>query len=270
MDGVPPRDGDRVIDWGMTSGDYAVFRPGLPASFFERISALGLGQPGQRVLDLGTGTGNIARWFASRGSSVVGVDIAQGQIEQARLLAESAGLDIDFRVRPAEETGLPDAAFDVITACQCWLYFDLERMLPEIHRLLAPEGRLMTCHFSWLPRKDAIARMSEELVLRHNPDWSAGDWHGRVPAIPSWAAKRFELAAMFWYDEAIPFTIESWRGRIRACRGVGATLDPAQVAAFDADHDALLRATVAEPFTVLHRIDAHVVMPSAAGRNLTG
>ena len=48
-------------------------------------------------------------------------------------------------------------------------------------------------------------------------------------------------------------------GRIRASRGIGATLDEKQVASFDAEHEALLK-NIAEPeFTITHRIDAHIL-----------
>jgi hypothetical protein len=63
----------------------------------------------------------------------------------------------------------------------------------------------------------------------------------------------------FYYDEEIPFTRQDWMGRIRASRGIGATLDTQQVAAFDAEHEALLK-NIAEPeFTIIHRIDAHIL-----------
>jgi len=39
---------------------------------------------------------------------------------------------------------------------------------------------------------------------------------------------------MFWFDVDVPFSRTGWRGRMRACRGVGAALAPAEVAAFDA------------------------------------
>jgi hypothetical protein len=64
---------------------------------------------------------------------------------------------------------------------------------------------------------------------------------------------------MFWYDEEIAFTRESWRGRIRASRGIGAALNDGEIAAFDAEHDALLRRSVGERFTVRHRLDAHLL-----------
>lgn len=59
-------DGGRLIDWGRTSADYAEHRPGPPARLFDMLAALGIGTPGQRVLDLGTGTG-LAR-ASSRGA----------------------------------------------------------------------------------------------------------------------------------------------------------------------------------------------------------
>lgn len=66
---------------------------------------------------------------------------------------------------------------------------------------------------------------------------------------------------MFWFDDAMPFARESWRGRTRACRGVGATLAPAEVAAFDAEHQPLLERLAPENFHVLHRIDADLYRP---------
>ena len=76
-------DGGRPIDWGRTSSDYAAHRPGPPPSYYERLAALGVGTPGQRLLDLATGTGLVARSFAARGCHVAGCDIAPEQVEMA-------------------------------------------------------------------------------------------------------------------------------------------------------------------------------------------
>lgn len=71
------------FDWGKTSPDYAVYRPGYPASFYAILQAVGIGQPGQHILDLGTGTGVLARAFARQGAHVTGIDIAAEQIAAA-------------------------------------------------------------------------------------------------------------------------------------------------------------------------------------------
>jgi SAM-dependent methyltransferase len=261
MPAIATIDEGRSFDWGRTSADYAAHRPGPPSSFYERLHALGVGRAGQRILDLGTGTGVLARQFARQGADVVGVDLAPEQIAAATQLARDEGLGARFQVAPAETTGEPDASFEAITANQCWLYFDKARVIAEVRRLLVPGGVLVTSHFSWLPRLDPIARQSEALVLRFNPGWGGADWHGGVPPMPGWAARDFELAAMFCYDEKIPFTREGWRGRMRACRGVGASLPPGEVDRFDREHDALLRRIAPEEFAILHRLDAHILRP---------
>ncbi len=54
-------DHGRAFDWGRTSRDYATHRPGPPPSCYDMLARLGVGLAGQRVLDLGTGTGVLAR-----------------------------------------------------------------------------------------------------------------------------------------------------------------------------------------------------------------
>jgi len=198
---------------------------------------------------------------------VSGVDVAANQVEAARLLALEGRLDVDFSVAPAEETGLEDSTFDVVTANQCWLYFDLKRAISEVRRILKPGGLLVVSYFSHLPRADAVAKASEQLILRYNPHWSGADWDGRVPARPGWSRDAFELRAMFYYDEPVTFSKESWRGRVRALRGIGATLSDEKVRAFDKEHAALLDLLVDGAFTVLHRVNAHVFEFSDTSRS---
>lgn len=257
-------DGGRPIDWSHTSVDYAAHRPGPPGRLYDMLAALGVGLPGQDLLDLGTGTGLVARSFARRGCRVSATDIAPGQIDAARVEAAAEGLTVDFQVAPAEACPFADARFDVVTASQCWLYFDPDRAMAEVTRVLRPGGVLVTTHFSWLPEAGSVARGSEDLVLRHNPAWTGADWSGRIPEVPAWSKGRAEVTAMFWFDEDVPFTRESWRGRMRACRGVGATLSADEVAAFDEEHRVLLERLAPPEFLVRHRVDAHLFRPLRA------
>ena len=132
----PARDGENVIDWGKTSDDYSAFRPGPPPSFYSRLSALGVGLPQQLILDLGTGTGVLARQFARQGAVVTGVDLSERQIASARQLAAEEGLDVEFVVGRAESLPWTTAKFDVATANQCWLYFDKAKTNRELRRVL--------------------------------------------------------------------------------------------------------------------------------------
>jgi SAM-dependent methyltransferase len=251
-------DAGNPIDWGKTSKDYSAWRPNYPDRFFDALAVFGVGLRGQRILDLGTGVGFLALRFAQQGCDVAGVDIAEGQILEARNRARSLGLPADFRVAPAEDTGLDATSFDAITASQSWLYFDKKRAINEVKRLLKPDGILCITHFSWLPRENAIVRETEQLVLKYNQKWTGADWAGEIPFVPKWAADQFRMRAMFVFDAAIPFTRESWRGRVRACRGVGATLATEQIEAFDREHEQMLTRIAPESFTISHRIDAQL------------
>jgi SAM-dependent methyltransferase len=262
--GLKAIDAGRAIDWSKTSADYGQYRPGQPASFFERLQVLGLGRAGQRSLDLGTGTGDLARQFAKQGCIASGSDVAEGQIEMAKALAEREHLGADFYVAPAHVQPFAPASFDCITANQCWLYFDQDATLAEVRRVLKPGGQLCVSYSAWLPYMDAVAYASEQLVLHYNPQWGGKLWQGVIPPSLDGLKDGFVQRAMFFYDEPIPFTRESWRGRMRACRGTGATLAPEQLAAFDAEHASLLERIAPESFTVLHRISAHIVSPIVA------
>lgn len=251
-------DAGRHIDWGLSANDYGRYRPGPPDSLFEKLRAHGVGLPGQRVLDLGTGTGVIARRLARQGCTVTGVDISAEQIAMARSLAGADGLEADFHVAAAETFECSPGSYDVVTASQCFLYFDKQKVIPRIKEALIHGGIFVTSHFSWLPLRDPIAKASEELILKHNPSWSAHSYSGVVAPNHSGLEKSFCLKSFFWYDENIPFTRESWCGRIRACRGIGPALSADAVQCFDAEHRAMLCAKAPELFEIVHRIDAHL------------
>jgi SAM-dependent methyltransferase len=265
MTGVKPHfsdDAGRDIDWGRTAEDYAAWRPGYPASFFERLRELEVGLPGQRVLDLATGTGALALPLAAAGCAVTGVDLASEQVDAARALAANQGLDLELFASRAEETGLPGAAFDIVTASQCFGYFDPAIIWSELRRLLAPGGGLVTSDLCWLAGRSEIARRSEELVLEFVPDWTGAGYAGRVPERPSWLPEDWRVDGRIAYVEELPFTRESWRGRFRACRPTGASMSDEELERFDAAHARLLEDVAPESFTIPHCIDAHLQRPS--------
>src|SRR5215217_4819901 len=167
-----------TIDFGTTAQDYGRYRHGFPDALFDRLVAFGVGLPGVRVLDLGTGTGTLARGFARRGCTVTGLDPAAPMLEQARRLDEEASVRVEYVVGWAEETGLPDASFDVVTAGQCWHWFDRPKAAQEVRRLLAPNGCLVIAHFDWIPLPDNIVEATEKLIEQHNPEWRMSGGRG--------------------------------------------------------------------------------------------
>jgi SAM-dependent methyltransferase len=255
-------------DFGATAADYATHRLGFPDSLFARLAALGIGAPGQRLVDLGTGTGTLARGFARRDCRVIGIDPKDAMLAQARRLDEASGVTVDYRRGTAEETGLPEASADVVTAGQCWHWFDRPRAAREAARILVADGRLVIAHYDWLPLRGNIAEATEALIRAHNPRWDLGGGSGFYPEwLRGLAEERFRDLESFSYDEAAAYTPEGWRGRIRASAGIGASLAPAAVAAFDAE----LAARLALDFpgatlTIPHRVFAVLARPPAHAR----
>ncbi len=259
MQGLSATDPDMVIDWGKTSRDYARHRPPPPPSFFNKLQALGIGLDGQSILDLATGTGIIARQMARQGCIVTAGDISETQVKMAQSLATDEGLSIDFFVSPAEDITFAENSFDCVTVNQAFLYFDTQKVISLIKHVLRPKGVLVISHFSWLPLVSKIAHASEQLILKHNPNWTAHSYDGTTaPAYPG-LEHDFHYKAYFYYDEEIAFTRADWRGRMRACRGVGAALTAEQVEAYDQEHERLLQNIAPENFTIPHRIDAHIL-----------
>src|SRR5438045_1987910 len=142
---------DLRADFGKTATDYGRHRAGFPDEFFDRLGAMNVIRAGMRALDLGTGTGTIARGLALRGCDATGLDRSEPLMQQARELDREAGVVVTYVVAPAEDTGLPASSFDLVTAGQCWHWFDRARAAAEVRRLLKPRGHIVIGHFDWIP-----------------------------------------------------------------------------------------------------------------------
>ena len=253
MEITDPRiDAGKAFDWGKTSAEYAKYRDIYPELFYRHLTDRGLCVRGQRVLDVGTGTGVLPRNLYAHGADWTGTDISPEQIAQAKHLAAARDMQIDFIVSAAESLPFPDGSFDVITACQCYWYFDHARTMPEFARLLRSGGRLVFLCMEWLPFEDAVAGASEALVLKYSPNWTGAGETRHPIAVPEEAEPYFVTEMQEEYDLRVPFTRESWHGRMRACRGVGASLSDDALAAWDAEHRTLLAEIAPEQFEVLH------------------
>ena len=233
-------DGGKAFDWGRTSEDYARFRDIYPEIFYRKIIDRGLCVSGQKVLDIGTGTGVLPRHMARFGAEWTGTDISPEQIAQAVRLSQQAGWQIAYHAVPTERLDFPAESFDVITACQCFWYFDHAKVMPLLHRFLKPDGRLLILYMAWLPYEDPIAQASEALVLRYNPDWSGAGERLKPIGIPDVVYDYFEMEDHEEYRLDVPFTRQSWHGRMKACRGVGASMTGERLAEWEQEHLSLL------------------------------
>ncbi len=239
-------DGGNAFDWGRTAWLYARSRNIYPQEFWEMLHSLGVGQSEQKILDIGTGTGILPMNMKNYGGEYTGVDLSPEMIEQAEMLVP----DANFVCADAHDLPFENSSFDVVTALQCWVYFDKEKLLRELHRVLKKDGGLYIVFLTWLPDEDEIIRRSFELVKRYNPDWSG--FMKRADRLDfHWLSKDFSVETIMKKDLRLSFSRECWCDRMVASRGVGATLSEEKIVEFRDDLMDML-CSEQEYFTVLH------------------
>ena len=140
--GVQPHNTRPAAVWSSGAGDYNEISRGIADSIEHCVRRLAPG-PGERILDLATGTGWTSRLVARRGATVVGADIAEGLLDAARAQAAAEGLAIDYRVGDAEQLPFADGAFDaVISTCGVMFASRPEAAAAELARVVRPGGRI--------------------------------------------------------------------------------------------------------------------------------
>ena len=234
---MPAVDGDR---FGSRAADYAHHRAEFPADAVDRLVGHGVGRPGQRLLDIGCGTGTLARQFAARGCLVTGLDVDGRMLEAAGSLAAAEGAEVVWVEAPAERTGLPDGSFEAVAAAQCWHWFDGLAAAVEVRRLLVPGGLLAIGNFDWLPVPGSVSGESESLIQAHHPAWDLGGVREPLPeAIEQVEKAGFTVFETWVEDVDVPYATESWRRRIGGSAAI-VNLEPAAAEAFDRELKALL------------------------------
>ncbi|MDR2569642.1 MAG: hypothetical protein LBD23_05005 [Oscillospiraceae bacterium] len=90
-------------------------------------------------------------------------------------------------------------------------------------------------------------------MLKYNPDWTGGGMKRyTVSGTPQWAIDLFEATNFELFDVNVKFTRESWHGRIKACRGIGASsLSTEEISAFEKEHIEYLQ-SIPKEFDILH------------------
>jgi hypothetical protein len=111
----------------------------------------------------------------------------------------------------------------------------------------------------WLPNECRIAGETEKLVLKYNPKWTgAGFKRTNDNSFLNFAPEALEAEKEINYYENLEFNYETWTGRIRACRGVSASLSENEVKEFNNEHIKLLKEITEEPFEIIHEIKISV------------
>ena len=129
---------ERSLSFGSQAAAYERGRPSYPPEAVDWLLAPTDTRVARDVLDLGAGTGKLTTRLVERGLTVIAVDPIAEMLEMLR----TALPDTPALLGSAEQIPLPDNAVDAVLVAQAWHWFDQERAVAEIARVLRPGGRL--------------------------------------------------------------------------------------------------------------------------------
>lgn len=152
--------------FGAEASRYDRARPSYPGALVERIVAA---SPGRGVLDVGCGTGIVARQFQAAGCEVLGVD------PDARMAGRARQRGLEVEVATFETWDPAGRAFDAVVAGQAWHWIDPVAGAAKAASALRPGGRFAVFWNVFQPPSD-LGRAFAEVYRRVLPDLPANVW----------------------------------------------------------------------------------------------
>lgn len=122
-----------IDHFGKVAASYAQHRPGYPSALFQWLADVC--DAHSNAWDCGAGNGQASIALANHFTNVYATDLSDSQIANARTHPR-----VDYRIAPAEASGLPSSCADLVTIAQALHWFDLEKFYSEVRRVLKPNG----------------------------------------------------------------------------------------------------------------------------------
>jgi SAM-dependent methyltransferase len=190
------------------AADYAKFRPRYPQKLFDY---LGSTAPSRHLAwDCGTGNGQAAVGLASVFDRVIATDASAKQIANAQ-----SHKKIDYRVAPAENSGIESETLDLIMVAQALHWFDLDRFYAETRRVLKPDGILAASAYNLLH----IEPMIDDVVNRYYYEVVGSFWPPERKLVEQFAdlslpfhkvePPKFEMTAQWNLDHLLGY-LRTW------------------------------------------------------------
>ena len=222
------RQEETFLSYFTTQADfYARFRPDYPPELFKFVASIAPAK--NSAWDCATGNGQAALGLAEYFAKVIATDLSSAQIAKARPHPR-----IEYRVVPAESSGLPGRSMDAITVCQALHWLDLSRFFAEAARVLVPRGVLVVSVYSDCELEDVVLN---PIVQHYNKAvvgkyWPAGrklvdeqyrsvkfPFAGELPAPPLAMQREWNLEQLVGY-------LRSWSATVRYIEAKG--VDPTE------------------------------------------
>ena len=229
MSSLRPQDSHRAREvaesFGSDAERYDRARPSYPDALIEKVLAEA---PGKAVLDVGVGTGIVARQFLQRGCTVLGVD------PDARMAAQATATGVEVEIATFESWEPAGRRFDAAVAGMTWHWVDPVAGAAKAQRVLVEGGLLaLFWNVAQAPREldEGFAEVFRRIVPEV-PAYSAGDRAGRAyDAFLDKAADGMRTAGGFgrpeiWrFDWDLDYTREAWLDHVPTSGGFS-RIDP--------------------------------------------
>ena len=190
------------------AAEYVKFRPRYPEELFRYWATIAPGK--QLAWDCATGNGQAAVALAEVFERVIATDASERQIGNAEAHAR-----INYRVAPAENSGIESHTVDLITVAQALHWFDLERFYPEARRVLKPRGVVA----AWAYKLAQIEPTIDAVVNHYYSEVVGAYWPAERALVerfeelafpfPELAAPPFEMTAE-WNSEHLIGYLRTW------------------------------------------------------------
>lgn len=232
--------------FSVRSDAYASDRPDYPAELYAWIA----GQCGRRdaAWDCATGNGQAALGLAAYFERVQATDVSAEQIAHAR-----PHVAVTYSVAPAEESGFPDASFDLVSVAQALHWFELPRFWREVSRVCRPGALFCAWGYAWPVVGPALEDALVAPVRRAlEPFWAPNNailWRGyQVHEIgfpfDNLPTPELAIEVRWTLDELLRY-LRTWSAYKHSAADPRAT-----AALLDAEHDAKRLVDPAEVLTV--------------------
>ena len=237
---VQPHNERPAAVWSSGGTHYNEISRGIADSIEHSVFRLDP-KPGERILDLSTGTGWTSRVVARRGASVTGVDIASDLLDAARAAAAAEGLRIDYRLGDAESLPFEDGAFDAVVSTVGVMFATRpEAAAAELTRVCRKGGRIALT--TWTPDGNVFGMFS--VMKRYMPapptpaPRSPFEW-GRVERVRALLGDgfdlRFERATSFYREPSAEAAWTTFSTGYGPAKSLAMSLDPNRLEQFRDD-----------------------------------
>ena len=194
--------------------DYARYRPDYPLEWFGWLASLC--ESRGVALDCGTGNGQAALALTPHFDQIIATDPSDTQISHAIPHPK-----IDYRIRPAEDSGLDPHSIDLLTVAQAFHWFDFEKFHREAKRILKPGGIVAVWTYTLARTEPAI----EEIVAHYYreiirpfwpPEWLITSERYQTVDFPyrELSVPEFTMSKIWSLDDYLGF-LGTWSARNR-------------------------------------------------------